>query len=117
MNVGRPDVMTGGYSGGARNADAGANLNTPAGRLAWYENTGRAATPWVRHDISRRQRGMFDKFVARDMDGDGDIDFVTTRGNSSTFDGVFWLEQVRSRTPVPAFTRARPEDSPELALP
>jgi hypothetical protein len=38
------------------------------GRLAWYQNG--AAAAWTRHDFSRRQRGMFDKFVARDMDGD-----------------------------------------------
>jgi hypothetical protein len=60
---------------------------------------------------------MFDKFVPRDMDGDGDTDFVTTRGNSSIFDGVFWLEQVRSRDAKAAFERARPQDSPELPLP
>jgi hypothetical protein len=114
---GRPDVMTGGYSGGARNADADLNVNVAAGRLAWFENPGATASAWPRHDISRRRRGMFDKFVARDMDGDGDIDFATTRGNSTTFDGVFWLEQVRSPTPIPSFRRAREQDSPELGLP
>jgi hypothetical protein len=60
---------------------------------------------------------MFDKFIARDIDGDGDIDFVGTRGNSYPYDGVFWLEQVRSPTPTPAFTRARAEDSDEMPLP
>ncbi len=39
---------------------------------------------------------MFDKFIPQDMDGDGDIDFATTRGNSSIYDGVLWLEQVRT---------------------
>jgi hypothetical protein len=126
---GWPDVMSGGYSGGARDADADGNPNAASGRLAWFQHPGpaggpadtsagpRAATPWTRHDISRRRRGMFDAFVARDMDGDGDVDFVTTRGNSTTFDGVFWLEQVRSATPAPSFARARPIDSPELPLP
>ena len=56
---------------------------------------------------------MFDQFVARDLD----VDFVGTRGNSTRFDGVFWLEQVRTETPMPAFTRARTEDSPEMPLP
>jgi hypothetical protein len=51
------------------------------------------------------------------MDGDGDIDFVSTRGNSSTFDGVFWLEQVRTPGPAPSFIQARPKDSPEVPLP
>ena len=60
---------------------------------------------------------MFDQFVPRDMDGDGDVDFVSTRGNSSVYDGVFWLEQVRTATAVPAFKQARPQDSPEVPLP
>jgi hypothetical protein len=72
---------------------------------------------WARHDFSRRQRGMFDKFVAQDLDGDGDVDFVSTRGNSGSYDGVFWLEQVRSAGPRPAFLRARTQDSPEVPLP
>ena len=113
---GKPDVMTGGYSAGGRNADD-TNVTSASGRLAWYRHPGDAKGTWTRHDISRRRRGMFDKFVPRDMDGDGDIDFATTRGNSGTFDGVFWLEQVRSRNATAAFTRARPEDSTELSLP
>ncbi len=48
------------------------------------------------------------------MDGDGDVDFVTTRGNSTPYDGVLWLEQVRTGDPVPSFDRAREVDSPEL---
>ncbi len=60
---------------------------------------------------------MFDKFVSRDMDGDGDIDFVGTRGNSAPYDGVFWLEQVRSVEQRPSFERAREADSEEAALP
>jgi hypothetical protein len=112
---GDPDIMTGGYSLSPRGSDE----PTPEGalgRLAWYENRGGAAD-WVRHDFSRRQRGMFDKFVARDMDGDGDVDFVTTRGNSGRYDGVLWLEQVRSAAPRPTFERARTMDSPEVPLP
>ena len=60
--------------------------------------------------------GMFDKFVARDMDGDGDVDFVSTRGNSAPYDGVFWLEQVRGAEPVSAFEPARATDSEEMPL-
>ena len=59
---------------------------------------------------------MFDKFVPLDMDGDGDVDFASTRGNSVPYDGVFWLEQVRTTAPVPAFTRARDTDSEEMRL-
>ncbi len=60
---------------------------------------------------------MFDKFVPRDMDGDGDADFVATRGNSAPYDGVFWLEQVRSTDPRPSFERAREADRQEARLP
>ncbi len=92
------------------------------GGIAAAGLTGTLVTPevaaqWPRHDISRRKRGMFDKFIARDMDGDGDMDFVGTRGNSYPHDGVFWLEQVRSAAPQPAFQRARAIDSPEMPLP
>ncbi len=69
---------------------------------------------WTRHDVSRRKRGMFDKFIARDMDGDGDADFVGMRGNSYPYDGVFWLEQVRAEVPGVRFVRGRGRDSGEV---
>ena len=75
------------------------------------------SNPWTRHDISRRKRGMYDAFIARDMDADGDVDFVTTRGNSANFDGVLWLEQVRTKEPVKAFQPARVSESAHLPLP
>ena len=65
----------------------------------------------------RLVRGMYDAFLPVDMDKDGDIDLVATRGNSGKYDGVFWLEQVRSEQPGPAFTKARSEDSRALPLP
>ena len=110
---GDPDIMTGGYSLSSRTSDE-PTPQSALGRLAWYENR---AGAWTRHDFSRRQRGMFDQFKAADLDGDGDVDFVTTRGNSGAYDGVLWLEQVRSREPRPAFERARERDSPEVPLP
>jgi len=113
---GLPDVMTGGYSLGSRTSDE-ITPTRPLGRLAWFENLGDAGERWVRHDFSRRQRGMFDKFVAKDFDGDGDLDFASTRGNSGPYDGVFWLEQLREPEPVAAFTHARATDSPEVELP
>jgi hypothetical protein len=108
----RPDLMTGAYSGGARDADLNLDVSSKAGTLVWFENAEDGG--WIRHEISRRRRGMFDKFVARDMDGDGDIDFVATRGNSTPYDGVLWLEQVRTDRPVPSFEQACEIDSPEL---
>jgi len=55
--------------------------------------------------------------MARDLDGDGDMDFIGTRGNSYPYDGVFWLEQVRSASPRAAFERAREQESDEMPLP
>ena len=111
------DLMAGSYSAGDRMDDESNDSNRPLGRLAWFENPGDPKSAWTRHDISRRIRAMYDKFIARDMDGDGDIDFITTRGNSYPYDGVMWLEQVRTESPVAAFARARGEDSPEMPLP
>lgn len=114
---GDDDVMTGGYSLGSRTEDNQASADDALGRLAWFENLGMNGTDWRRHDISRRERGMFDMFVARDMDADGDIDFVGTRGNSGPYDGVFWLEQLQSSAAAPAFAQARKIDSPEIPIP
>jgi hypothetical protein len=115
---GDADVICGGYSQGPRDHD-GEEITAadPLGRIAWFENPGAAGGAWRRHDVSRRKRGMFDQFVAHDMDEDGDIDFVSTRGNSTPYDGVWWLEQVRSAEPTAAFVAARSEDSVEMPLP
>lgn len=115
---GHIDVFVGSYSRGEREADdANAALTDPLGRLGWFQNPGVSGAEWVRHDVSRRKRGMFDKFIAHDMDGDGDVDFVGTRGNSYPYDGVFWLEQVRSAAPGVRFVKARAVDSVEMGLP
>jgi hypothetical protein len=111
------DAMVGGYSRGPRDRDGDVTVDDPLGRLAWFEHPADPSAAWTRHDISRRKRGMFDGFVAHDLDGDGDLDFAATRGNSAPWDGVFWLEQVRTRDPVAAFERARPHDSEEMPLP
>jgi hypothetical protein len=113
------DLMTGGYSGGSNSSRLRDGVADPAGqlgRLAWFENLGEG-DQWRRHDLSRRERGMFDKFVPYDIDADGDLDFFGTRGNSGEYDGVFWLEQVRTSEPVEVFTPARSQESPELPLP
>jgi hypothetical protein len=110
------DVMTGGYSLGSRTEDT-PTPDAAVGTLAWYENGGDRGVSWTAHRFSRRQRGMFDKFVPRDMDGDGDVDFVSTRGNSGPYDGVFWLEQVRTQAPRRSFEPARRNESPELRMP
>lgn len=117
---GDKDLFAGSYSRGSRVDEKETPIDEPLGRLGWFENPGVEATPgqeWQRHDVSRRKRGMFDKFVARDLDGDGDMDLISTRGNSAPYDGVFWLEQVRSDKPVPRFTPARKKESEEVPLP
>lgn len=112
------NIIDGGYSGASRDKDD--DSVTPAstvGRLAWFENSGEPTQNWTRHDISRRVRGMFDGFIPRDLDHDGDLDLIATRGNSGDNDGIFWLEQIRSTEPVKVFTRARENDSQALPLP
>ncbi|MDP6536149.1 MAG: VCBS repeat-containing protein [Gammaproteobacteria bacterium] len=111
------DLMAGSYSRGPRTGDGDVDKDDALGRLGWFENPGDAKSDWTRHDISRRKRGMFDKFIARDLDKDGDMDFIATRGNSAPYDGVFWLEQVRTASPVAAFQAARSEESEEMPLP
>ncbi|HBX99835.1 MAG TPA: VCBS repeat-containing protein, partial [Gammaproteobacteria bacterium] len=76
------DIIAGSYSRGPRTGDGEVDKNDSLGRIGWFENPGNIESEWVRHDISRRKRGMFDRFIARDLDNDGDIDFVGTRGNS-----------------------------------
>ena len=125
---GDPDVVTGGYSGiniieGAYSGasrdfdDPSVTSASSVGRISWFENPGNVDEPWFRHDVSRRVRGMFDMYVSRDLDGDGDMDLIATRGNSGEYDGVFWLEQIRSKTPAPSFIPARKSESRPLPLP
>ena len=112
------NILTGAYSGASREQDdPRVTAASTVGRIAWFENPGDPRGAWRRHDISRRVRGMYDAYVPRDLDGDGDIDFVATRGNSGRFDGVFWLEQLRSATPQASFLPARTKESRALPLP
>lgn len=114
---GRLDAIAGSYSSGPRDKDGDVSVDQPLGRIGWFRQPADPRSLWTRHDISRRKRGMFDMFVARDMDSDGDIDFVGTRGNSAQFDGVYWLEQVRTEQPQASFIPARADDSEEMPLP
>ncbi len=116
-NDGHTDIISGSYSRGSRESDGDVDKDDPLGRIGWFENPGDVSADWVRHNISRRKRGMFDKFIARDLDEDGDMDFLTTRGNSAPFDGVIWLEQIRTSSPQAAFEAARDEESDEMPLP
>ncbi len=109
------DVFTGAYSRGPRDRDGPlVTVNDPLGRIAWFENPGVAGSPWRRHDVSRRKRGMYDQWLLRDLDGDGDLDAVGTRGNSAPYDGVIWLEQIRRDDLAPVFDQARAVDSQQM---
>ena len=114
---GLTDVITGGYSAGPRDHDGDVLVSDRLGRLAWFAQPEDLATTWNRHDISRRKRGVFDEFLPRDMDGDGDIDFVATRGNCAPYGGVLWLEQVRSEASRSTFEGARENESEQMPLP
>lgn len=114
----RLDLMVGGYSAGPRLREPESiKVSDRCGRLAWFEHPDDPRNAWPRHDISRRRRGMFDMFVPCDLDSDGLVDFLTTRGNSGTLDGVVWFQQVRLPHPGPAFRPARSQDSQEVPLP
>jgi FG-GAP-like repeat len=112
------NVLRGAYSGASREQDEpGVTAASTVGRIAWFENPGNPRLEWPRHDILRLVRGMYDGFIPVDMDKDGDLDFVATRGNSGVYDGVFWLEQVRTDQARKVFTPARLDDSRALPLP
>ena len=112
------NIIRGGYSGASRDADdPSVTRNSTVARIAWFENPGDAVARWRRHDISRRVRGMYDGFAFEDVDQDGDIDIVTTRGNSGTYDGVVWLEQRRNKEAQAALIMARKVESRSLPLP
>jgi hypothetical protein len=118
----KPDLMVGTAgpvpkSEDNPNPEAKPNPSEPAGRLAWFENPGSPEGSWKRHDICRRQNGAFDAFVPWDMNGDGAVDFAGTRSRSGKYDGVYWLQQSRTKRPAKAFRPAREKGSPELPLP
>ena len=105
------DAFVGSYSRGSRDKDDESNENQALGSVAWFENTD---TGWKKNNVLRRKRGMYDKWIPIDIDQDGDIDFVGTRGNSAPFDGVIWLEQIRSTDLLPTFKQARDKDSKSI---
>jgi len=83
--------------------------------LVWIEQPARKGDAWNAHFIGTFSPDSITGLEVADIDGD--VDFIGTRGNSYPYDGVFWLEQVRSPTPGTRFIRARAQDSDELGLP
>ncbi len=106
------DAFSGAYSRGPRDRDGPlVTVNDPMGRILWFEND---AGQWRAHQISRRKRGMYDKWLFRDLDRDGDLDAIGTRGNSEPYDGVIWLEQRRTLEATTGFEQARVIDSQQM---
>ena len=114
-NDGDLDIFSGSYSDTPRSFDDPLRgVHGRAGQVAWFENPGDSESAWHPHPILRRKRGMYDAWVIQDLDQDGDLDALGTRGNSYPFDGVFWLEQIRSSRPITIFTPSRTIDSQHL---
>jgi len=105
---GDKDIFSGSYSMGSRDKDDVNNLNNAYGSVVWFENKNNS---WKKNNILRRKRGMYDKWIPLDLDGDSDIDFIGTRGNSQPYDGVIWLEQIRFEDTNTVFKAARSIDS------
>ena len=105
---GDKDIFSGSYSMGSRDKDDVNNLNNAFGSVVWFENKNNS---WKKNNILRRKRGMYDKWIPLDLDGDSDIDFIGTRGNSQPYDGVLWLEQIRFEDTNMVFKAARSIDS------
>ena len=105
---GYQDIFSGSYSLGSRDKDDTNNTNRSYGSVVWFENN---IDSWKKNNILRRKRGMYDKWIPVDLDDDNDIDFIGTRGNSEPYDGVLWLEQLRSDNSETVFFPARMIDS------
>ena len=69
------------------------------GQLIWIEQPEHIDNTLNDHTIGSILPNVLVGMEIADVDnyGDGDMDFLSTRGNSAPFDGVFWLEQVRSK--------------------
>ena len=102
------DIFSGSYSLGSRDKDDTNDANRSYGSVVWFENK---IDSWKKNNILRRKRGMYDKWIPVDLDDDNDIDFIGTRGNSEPYDGVLWLEQLRSNNSETVFFPARLIDS------
>ena len=111
---GDKDIFSGSYSLGSRDKDDTLSLNRSFGSVVWFENT---KNGWMKNNILRRKRGMYDKWIPYDLDKDSDLDFIGTRGNSQPYDGVIWLEQIAVDGGESVFSAARSIDSQEVPFP
>ena len=64
--------------------------------IAWYENNGDANPTWTATDIATDAAGANSVFAA-DMDGDGDMDIVSSSANDNT---IAWYENDGNANPT-----------------
>ena len=64
--------------------------------IAWYENNGDANPTWTADDIATDAAGANSVFAA-DMDGDGDMDIVSSSANDNT---IAWYENDGNANPT-----------------
>ena|GEM_PF-2178594 len=64
--------------------------------IAWYENNGAADPTWTATDIATSAAGANSVFAA-DMDGDGDMDIVSSSANDNT---IAWYENDGNANPT-----------------
>ena len=48
------------------------SLNRSFGSVVWFENK----NGWMKNNILRRKRGMYDKWIPYDLDKDSDLDLL-----------------------------------------
>ncbi len=67
--------------------------------VAWWENPGDGSAYWKKHIVGCTTFGA-DRFIAKDLNGDGLIDIATTeewwRSRKVPWTSVFWFEQIRA---------------------
>lgn len=72
------------------------NAISPLLGLVWLEYTGSVSDPvWVIHPLSDAEGSKFDRIETVDLDGDGDLDVLTTEedaGEDSLGLGLIWYE-------------------------
>lgn len=85
--------------------------------LLWLQRPADAGSDWPTTLIGNFAPDQLVSVRLADIDNDGDLDFVGTRGNSEPYDGVIWLEQVHTANPTARFVPSRKLDSEQMANP